>query len=117
MAVTITHDQTDEHLLQGFFRAPSWRRSMEASPRCARTTNHEQQTNPELCTTTLTCHKQSLTMCEAPARKPADSLWHSPLRLSPQQPQPAHARAQPRWPVLEPTTSSWIDKNFAKSFP
>jgi hypothetical protein len=44
---SISFKDSLEHLLED----AAWR----PSPRCARMTNHEQQTNPEPCTATLTC--------------------------------------------------------------
>ena len=65
---------------------------------------HEQLTNNATksgaCTPTLTFCSLSPTLCEAPARKPADSLSRSPLRDSPQRPQRSGRLRSTRRPEL-----------------
>ena len=65
-------------------------------------TNNSRTTrpNPEPCTPTSTFCSLPLTLCEAPARKPADSLSRSPLRDSPQRPQRSGRPRSTRWPEL-----------------
>jgi hypothetical protein len=74
-AVTITLGLNDEFQLQGYslehlLEDASWGHL----PHAAVSTNNEQQTNPEPRKPTSNLRSPSLTLCQTPAQKPADSL-------------------------------------------
>ena len=100
MAVTISYGLNDEYLLQRCSSTCLKRQGGDWYSHLL--TNDSRTTRPNLepCTPTLTSCSLSPTLCEAPARMPADSLSRSPLRDSPQRPQRSGRPRSTRRPEL-----------------